>query len=336
MTRRSTVILALCIALLLLFPLGLMTGDVALSAQQVADAILHPAPGSMPHFIIMETRLPALVTAIMCGASLAVAGILMQTIFANPLAGPSIMGISGGASLGAAVMVVTSLGYTLLGGMAAVVGALIGAALVIVLLLLFSMFVRSGEVLLIVGILLGYLTSALITLLSFYATEHGVHNIVMWSMGTFARCNMQELALPFTLCTLLCAAAMLYSKTLNAMLFGTRYAQSVGISIRQARTGILVLAGALTAVVTAWCGPVGFIGLVAPHLARMSMATSDHRATIPGSALFGALMALGCQIISVSPAIGGSALAINAITPVIGVPVIIYVLVCKRKILYFS
>ncbi len=184
---------------------------------------------------------------------------------------------------------------------------------------------RSTDVLLIVGILIGYLATSAISLLNFFSTERAVHSYVLWGLGTFSGVSIDILPLFAVLVIALICASLLYSKSLNAMLLGTQYAESVGVSTGRARTGILLLSGALTAVVTAWCGPIGFIGLVVPHIARMVLA------------LCGALLGIICQIISVWPSLSkGAVIPVNAITPVIGVPVIIYVLLNRRRLLYFN
>lgn len=332
-TRHNIVLAALVTAIVLTLPSGLLAGEVSLSFGEVWQAITESS-GTLARFIVIENRLPALVTALCAGAALAVAGLLMQTCFDNPLAGPSIMGISSGASLGVALVLMGLTGVVgVWGKIALVVGALAGAMLVLALLGVFSTLVKSGDVLLIMGILLGYLTSSAITLLNYFATESGVHSYVMWGMGSFATVGPGDVPLFASLCIVFTFMALFYAKSLNAMLFGENFAVGVGVNTRRVRTGVLFLSGLLTAVVTAWCGPVGFIGLATPHIARMLLATSNHRVLLPVTGLCGALMAIVCQILSVST---GAAIPLNAITPVIGVPVIVYVLFNRRKLLYFN
>lgn len=287
--------------------------------------------------IVVDLRLPMACAAMLSGMALAVAGLLLQTTFNNPLAGPSILGVSTGASLGVAVMLLT------LGGGAAVgigryagalAGALAGSAVILLALLAFSRFVRGTAMLLIVGILLGYLASAAISILNFYATEEGVHSFVIWGLGSFSGITKGELAF-FGPVILGCVAlSMLMVKPLNALLLGPDYAASMGVNLRAVRNWLMTLAGVLTAVVTAFCGPIGFLGLVIPHVARLTLNTSNHLRLLPATVMWGAFAGLLCCAISVFAGNGGI-LPINAITPLLSVPIIIYVIVNRHKLSYF-
>lgn len=337
--RRTAVIAALAALILIVFPLGLTVGGVAISPADIIGALSGHAPAdSLAAFIIMDTRLPALITALLAGAGLSVAGLLMQTCFNNPLAGPSIMGVSSGANLGVAlvIMCLGSIAGTA-GRLSVMAGAAAGALAVLGIILIFSTVITSADVLLIVGILIGYLTSSVISLLYYFSSDQGVHSFVVWGLGTFAGVSRSELWLLALIVGIMLACAWFYSKSLNALLLGTRFADNVGVSVNPVRTALLCLAGILTAAVTAWCGPIAFIGLIVPHIARMLLATSNHRPLLPATALCGALLALLCQILAVAPLAGNTgSIPINAITPVIGVPVIIYVLLNRRRILYFN
>lgn len=335
--RTTLVVSALATLLLILLPLSVFCGSVSLDFSQVYDAICGKGD-AMTHFIVMESRFPAAITSLCAGAALAISGLLMQTCFANPLAGPSIMGISSGASLGVGLVLLAGLPIVGAGGTAALVGgALFGAIAVLAILLAFSSVIRSAEILLIIGILVGYLTSSAISLLNFFAPERAVHGYVMWGMGNFNGVALDVLPVFAVLCIMLCFCAAFYINSLNALLFGVDYARSVGVSVWRVRFGLLLVAGALTAVVTAWCGPIGFIGLAVPHIARMLVATSNHRAVLPVTLLCGAVTGLICQVLSTFPSQWyAGQLPINAITPLIGVPVITYVLLNRRKILYFN
>lgn len=338
MRKRSTIVISLLIALIfLLLPVGLFAGSVLLGAEDIWQAVTG-GNSDATQLIVLETRLPALLTALLAGGALAVAGLLMQTCFDNPLAGPSIMGISSGASFGVAVVMLG--GATLAGAwgkMAVVGGAFGGAMCVLLILLLFSALVQSSEVLLIIGILAGYLTSSAISLLNFFAPEHAVHGYVIWGLGNFSSVGNSDMLLFAILCMALSCISMFYVRSLNALLFGADYAASVGLRMNRIRGGLLSLAGGLTAVVTAWCGPIGFIGLAVPHIARMLLNSGNHRSLLPATWLCGAITGLLCQIISVAPGLWyPGALPINAITPVVGVPVILYVLLNRRKLLYFN
>ena len=335
--RSSTIIIAAAAALLVLFFLCLFTGSVHIPAADILSVITGGDATRPAHqFIILETRLPAALAAVLCGMALSVAGLLMQTTFDNPLAGPSILGISTGASLGVAiVMLLCGSLIGVWGKIAVLGGAIVGAAAILALLLAMSAMVRSAVMLLIVGILLGYLSSSAISLLNFFATREGVHAYVIWGLGSFSSVTLDSLpyfaitAVAFTLLSLL------YAKPLNALLLGEQYAASVGVNLRRLRFAMLIISGMLTAAATAWCGPIGFIGLVVPHIARLALQSSNHRLLLPATALFGALVGALCQFLSTIPGSAGI-IPINAITPIIGVPVILYIIIKRRSIAYFN
>lgn len=338
MKRGIPVIVLSLLFLTLLIPAGLKAGNVALSWADIWNALTGQGT-PLTEFIVLDTRLPALITAALGCAALSVAGLLMQTCFNNPLAGPSIMGISSGASLGVAVLILAAGGAVAgIGGNLAVVAcAFAGALAVLGVLILFSASVKSADVLLIIGILVGYLTSSIISLLNFFAADRSIQAFVVWGLGTFSGVSRETLPLFSLLTIVLICSTLLYSKSMNAMLFGERYASNSGISPKRVRTGLLLLSGALTATVTAWCGPIVFVGLVVPHIARILVRSGDHRLLIPSTALAGAVLGVGCQICSVLPSITSTGvIPINAITPVIGVPIIVYVLLQRRKLLYFN
>lgn len=338
MKRGIPVIVLSLLILTLLIPAGLKAGNVALSWADIWNALTGQGT-PLTEFIVLDTRLPALITAALGCAALSVAGLLMQTCFNNPLAGPSIMGISSGASLGVAVLILAAGGAVAgIGGNLAVVAcAFAGALAVLGVLILFSASVKSADVLLFIGILVGYLTSSIISLLNFFAADRSIQAFVVWGLGTFSGVSRETLPLFSLLTIVLICSTLLYSKSMNAMLFGERYASNSGISPKRVRTGLLLLSGALTATVTAWCGPIVFVGLVVPHIARMLVRSGDHRLLIPSTALAGAVLGVGCQICSVLPSITSTGvIPINAITPVIGVPIIVYVLLQRRKLLYFN
>lgn len=285
--------------------------------------------------IIMMSRLPATTTAMFAGMALSLAGLQMQTTFNNPLAGPSILGVSTGASLGVAIVMLAA-GGAVMGHLgvatASIIGAFIGAGLILVLLLGFSRILKSTSMLLIVGIIIGYLASSLISLLNFFATQEGVHSFVIWGMGSFGGMTQERLWLFMPLCLLGIIVSFLYVKPLDAMLLGDNYARNLGVNVSRTRNGLLMLSGALTAVVTAFCGPIGFVGLIVPHIARLLLRTSSHIWVMGGTALCGSVIMLLCQLISVMP--DSNIIPINAITPVIGAPIIIYVIVNRNKIFY--
>ncbi len=331
-SRTKTVLLLTSVLTLALGVASLLCGSVDIPADQVWAALFGDGASKTTwQNIIVELRLPMAVTAALGGMALAVAGLLMQTAFDNPLAGPSIMGVSSGASLGVAVVVML-LGSSAAGALG---GALAGAAAVIAILVALSSVVRSTLMLLIVGILVGYLTSSVISLLNYFATREMLQAFVLWGLGTFGDVAREDLGVFSAVCLLFTSAAFLMIKPLNAMLLGDRYAESMGVSVRRSRTLLLVIAGALTAAVTAWCGPIAFIGLVVPHVARMAVNTSDHTRLLPATALAGAFTGELTLWLSVLPW-GEGSIPVNAITPVLGVPVILYIIIFRRKLNYFN
>ncbi|MDE6311148.1 MAG: iron ABC transporter permease [Muribaculaceae bacterium] len=331
--RTRIVLILLAVLTIVLFAGGLFLGSVDIPAGEVIDALRGKSDESISSIIVLETRLPAVATSALAGMALALAGLLMQTAFSNPLAGPSIMGISSGASLGVALVLLAFPSVLGAWGRVATIGsAFLGAMAVMLVLAAFSSLVRSSTLLLIVGILTGYLTSAAITLLNFFASSESVHSYVLWGLGSFSSVSLGDLPWLTALCLSLGAMAIFFAKPLDALLLGERYAANSGVEVGRIRTLLLVLSGALTAVVTAWCGPIGFIGLAVPHIARLLIGSNAHRRLIPATALCGAATGLLCQILSTVPANAYGVLPVNAITPLIGVPVIVYVLLRRKKL----
>ena len=341
--RRFVITMIALAALLVALALAcLVFGSVDIPAGKIMDILTGKGSGNTAwDIIILQSRLPMIATAALAGAALSISGLLLQTTFNNPLAGPSILGVSSGAGLGVAI-VILALGGSL-GGifgesvgsyMAILLGALLGAGAVLVVLIAFSAIVRSNTMLLIIGILVSYLTSSIVQLLNSVATEEGVHNYVSWGFGNFSGVSAAQMPIYAGIIILALIGAALMVKPLNAMLLGTRYARNLGINVSRARNALLLITGVLTAVVTAYCGPIGFIGLVVPHIARMSLGTSNHARLVPATILAGADIALLCSLASVSSPHG--LIPINAITPVIGVPIILYIIINRRRIQYFN
>jgi iron complex transport system permease protein len=326
----KTVILAVLLALLML--LNILCGSVAIPAAQVMD-ILMGGDGMRPswRYIIIESRLPQMITALLCGAALSVSGLLLQTAFRNPLAGPSVFGVSSGAGLGVAIVMLTigggaSMSALSFGGyMAVLVAALVGALAVTLLLLLFSTMVRNNVMLLIIGVMTGYLASSVVTLLNYFATEEGVKSYMLWGMGSFSGVSLSMLPLFTIMVVIGLLMSLLLVKPLNALLLGDDYAENMGVNPLLATRWILLVTGVLTAVSTAYCGPVSFIGLAVPHIARLLTHTENHRVLLPVTMLCGGVVTLLCNLLCVLPA-NGSLLPLNAVTPIICAPVIIYVI----------
>lgn len=322
-------ILTILLAIVLLFAANIFFGSVHIDASDVMDVIMGRNEDASLSFIVMQHRLPQAVTALMVGASLAVSGLLLQTIFHNPLAGPSVLGISGGASLGVAIVM---LGASLFGlsvfQFSVVLAAFVGAIVVTAMLLFLSSILNNNVVLLIVGLLLGYLISAVITILNVTASAEGLQNYVIWGMGDFSSVSSQRLPLFVILLVVLLICSVLMIKPLNALQLGDLYAKNLGVSIKKTRNMMLLLVGGITAVTTAYCGPVSFIGLAVPHIARMIIGTGNFRMLLPATLATGSGVALLCNLLTTIPS--GTLLPLNAVTPLIGVPVIVYVIL-KRK-----
>ena len=326
----------LCTLIIVLFVLNLLTGSVDIPVRDVLSILFSlSADNDIWHYIIIETRLPQTITAMLCGSALAVSGLLLQTAFRNPLAGPSIFGISSGASLGVALVMlmmggsVTAGLFSVSGFVAILVAAFTGAMLVTAVIFFFSTLVRNSVMLLIIGVMVGYLSSSAITLLNFFATEEGVRSYMIWGMGSFSSVSLAQIPV-FAVVTILgLLASVLLIKPLNALLLGEQYAENLGVNIRRTRHLLLVVTGLLTAITTAYCGPIAFIGLAVPHIARMVLGTENHRLLLPSTILCGAVVALLCNFICFLPGESGI-IPLNAVTPLVGAPVIIYVITQRR------
>ena len=335
---RRNILLFICLAtsILLLFGLNLTTGSVQIPFADVLDILRGRFTGKESwEYIILENRLPQTLTAILCGASLSVCGLMLQTAFRNPLAGPDVFGISSGAGLGVALVMLllggtvsTSI-FTVSGFLAILTAAFVGAIAVTALILFLSTLVRNSVLLLIVGIMVGYVSSSAVSLLNFFASEEGVKSYMVWGMGNFGGVSMDHIPLFSILCLIGIIASFLLVKPLNILLLGPQYAESLGISTRQIRNILLVVVGLLTAITTAFCGPISFIGLAIPHIARLLFRTENHQILLPGTVLSGAVIALLCNFICYLPGESGI-IPLNAVTPLIGAPVIIYVIIQRR------
>ena len=329
-------VIVLCALIVVLFALNLLTGSVDIPMRDVLSILFSSAEhNEIWRYIILETRLPQAITATLCGSALAVSGLLLQTAFRNPLAGPSIFGISSGASLGVALVMLAMGGsvtaglFSVSGFVAILLAAFIGAMLVTAVIFIFSTLVRNSVMLLIIGVMVGYLSSSAITLLNFFATEEGVRSYMIWGMGNFGSVSMAHIPV-FAVVTILgLLGAVLLIKPLNALLLGEQYAENLGVNIRRTRNLLLVVTGLLTAITTAYCGPIAFIGLAVPHIARLLLGTENHRLLLPSTILCGAVVALLCNLICYLPGESGI-IPLNAVTPLVGAPVIIYVITQRR------
>lgn len=320
-----------------LFMAGLMTGSVSIPCLAVWCVLIGEDEGVSEswRFIILESRLPQMVTAMLSGACLAIAGLMMQTVFRNPLAGPDVFGINGGAGLGVALVMLLAGGSVTLGtlgvtGNVAILAAAFAGALAVMAIILFcSTLVRDGVMLLVIGIMVGYLSSSVVTLLNYSATEQGIRSFMLWGMGSLDGVTPSLLPLYVTITLAALVLSLLMVKPLNLLSLGDNYARNLGLNTRRARNYALLLTGLLTAVVTAYCGPIAFIGLAVPHIARLLTVTDDMSRLLPITMLTGAVVTMACHLLCFVPGEAGM-LPLNAVTPLIGAPVIIYVIIRKR------
>lgn len=338
--------LLLFVLIAVLFLANVLIGSVKISVHdvclilfgQAAPAGIDATQWEIWSNILLKSRMPQALTAIVAGAGLAVSGLQMQTVFRNPLAGPSVLGISNGASLGVATVVLMSgsfggvalsrLGY--LGDAAMSVAAVGGALAVMALIVWVAQRVESNVTLLIIGVMIGYLSTAIIGVLKFFSPEEDVKAFVVWGLGSFARVSGDEMLLFVCIMLVLLPLSMLLTKPMNLLLLGEGYAQNLGLNVRRSRLLVILSSGTLVAIVTAYCGPIMFIGLAVPHLCRALFRTSDHRILMPSTMLCGSALALLCSLLARFPGLEG-ALPVNSVTALVGAPVIAAVLFKRRR-----
>ncbi len=337
--RKYTLLTVLIILIPILAIINLGLGSVPIPANEVFRILFGEGSDSEVWTnIVLMTRLPQTLTAIACGAGLAVAGLEMQTVFHNPLAGPSVLGISSAASLGVAFVVLLSgtIGggfmtqFGFFGNTALTLAAIIGAMSVMAIIVYLSQRVRGNATLLIVGVMIGYIASAIIGVLKYFSSEEDIRAYVIWGLGSFARVTGGQVYVFVGLMSILLPLSMLLAKPLNMLLLGEMYAVNLGLNIKRTRLLIISSAGILTAIVTAYCGPIMFLGLAVPHICRGLFRRSDHRILLPASLFCGADLALICNLIARLPGFEG-ALPINSVTALIGAPVALWVLLRRKK-----
>lgn len=327
------------VAIMVAFVLNLLLGSVHIPVGEILRILVgDDSVSEISRNIVLQSRLPQALTATVAGAGLAVSGLQMQVVFRNPLAGPSVLGISNGASLGVALVVLLSgsiggvalsrMGY--IGDAAISMAAIVGSMAVMSLILYVAQKVRGDVTLLIIGVLIGHLATAVIGVLKFFSAEEDVKAYVVWGLGSFARVSGDQMMLFVVLMLLLLPMSMLLIKTMNILLLGDQYARSLGLNLGRARTLVILSSGILVAIVTAYCGPIMFIGLAVPHLCRALFRTTDNRILMPTTMLMGALLALVCNLVARMPGMEG-ALPVNSVTALIGAPVIAWVIFHRRS-----
>lgn len=341
MNRNTRIFLMLLLiaSIIVFLVLNLLLGTARIPAGDVID-ILFGAKSDNRIWtnIVMKSRLPQSLTAMMAGAGLGVSGLLMQTVFRNPLAGPSVLGISSGASLGVACVVLLSgsIGGVALsklgviGEVTITMSAIIGSLLIMALIAFVSQKVRGNVTLLIMGVMIGYIANAIIGVLKFFSAEEDIRAYVIWGLGSFSRVSGGQTWVFIVLMLIILPSAFFLIKTLNLLLLGDSYARNLGLNIKRARLLVIGCSGILVAVVTAYCGPIVFLGLAVPHICRGLFHTSNHAAILPASLLGGASLALLCNLIARLPGFEG-ALPVNSVTALVGAPVVMWVLFNKRK-----
>lgn len=321
------------LAILVLFLLNIALGSVTIPFPEIISILGGAESKTAWEGIILDTRLPQAVTAALAGGALGVSGLLMQTLFRNPLAGPSVLGVSSGSSLGVALLMmlatVPGIGNVLQGGtfgnLSLVVAAFAGALAVLFLILVLASRYRSNATILIIGIMIAYIVSAIVGILQFYSARESLHAFVIWGLGSFANVSWHEhwFFIPVVMAGIFSSVLMI--KPMNALLLGDHYARNLGFNTKRTAIILIFISGILVAVVTAYAGPIAFLGIAVPHLSRNLFQTSDHLVNVPGTILSGAMLALFCNLIARLPGIDG-ALPINALTSIIGAPVVIWVI----------
>jgi iron complex transport system permease protein len=335
-SRASVVWTALAGVVVILALLGLFVGPVRVPLTDTALVLVGAQP-SDPRWqvIVADMRLPRVLTAIAAGAGLGIAGLQMQTLFRNSLADPYVLGVSSGASLGVSVVVIGS-GSEFTAGLAGagragvVLAATAGAALVLAIVLVLARWVRSAATLLLVGVMVGAASSATVSVLLAYADPRRVQQYLLWGLGSFAATSRADLCLLLPVVAVGAVVSALTVRPLNALLLGEDYARTMGIEVRRVRLVTVASASLLAGATTAFCGPIAFLGLAVPHLSRLALGTSDHRMVLPGVVLMGAAAALGCGIVGQIPG-SAAVLPVNAVTALIGAPIVVFVLLRSRR-----
>lgn len=337
---RPALLAALLGGLVGVFLLSLALGSVRIPFDQVIIVLLggEVERASWAN-IVLKVRLPKATTAALAGAALGVSGLLMQTFFRNPLADPSVLGVNAGASLGVALVVLSAgtvggtllAGFGLAGDLLLVGAAALGAGVAMLLALLVASRVQSRMTLLILGLMISYLVSAVVSLLLYFTIPERIQAYISWTFGTFGGVTWEQMPILAGSVLVGLVIALGTAKSLNALLLGEGYARSLGVNLRALRVAIISATAVLAGAVTAFCGPIGFIGIAAPHLCRSLLGTSDHRMLAPGTILMGGILALAAALIAEVPG-HNLILPLNAVTAIIGAPVVIAVILRRRNL----
>lgn len=329
----------LILILIICFFVNISFGSVSIPFKSIFNSLLGSADNESWQYIIQNYRLPKAFTAILVGSGLGISGLLMQTLFRNPLAGPFVLGISSGASLGVALVL---LGSGFFGGVfttlliskwSVVIAASLGSFLVLLAVLMVSSKVRDTMAILIIGLMFGSITAAIVSVLSYFSSAEQIQQYIFWGFGSLGNLSWYELLVFFSIYVVGILLSIVSIKGLNTLLLGENYAKSLGLNIKQSRLIIIIATSLLAGTITAFAGPIAFIGLAIPHMTRQIFNTSNHKILLPAVFLFGAIVMLICDSIAQLPT-SDYTLPINAITSLIGAPVVIWLLVRKRKMMF--
>lgn len=333
--RRTAIFMAASVLVLVaLLTLDLVLGSVRIPMRDVLQSLLGYTDNTLAQSIVSNYRLPKAITAILAGAALSVSGLLMQTIFRNPLAGPYVLGISSGASLGVALVVLGSsalgLGFWV-GQLGVVLAAMMGAMLVLLLILAVSMRIRDIMTILILGMMFGSAASAITSILQFFSDESSLKSYVLWTMGSVSGVSGDRLTLFAIIIAIGTVLALLLARPLNVLNLGENYAKTLGYNVISIRFLAFLSTSLLAGAAAAFCGPIGFIGLAVPHIVKISLRTSNHTALLPATLITGGNMLLLCDLLAQLP---GSDLVfpINSMAALMGIPVVIYVIFKNKRI----
>ncbi|GLU44420.1 iron ABC transporter permease [Allomuricauda sp. NBRC 101325] len=336
--RISFVFLGIALVIALLLNIG--SGSVNIPFPDVISILFGGNPEiDSWRYIVHDFRVPKALTSILVGGGLALSGLLMQTLFRNPLAGPFVLGISSGASLGAALLLMgTSLltgltSFSFLGDVSLALAASLGSFLVLLVVMIVAQRVKDTMALLIIGLMFGSITSAIVSVLAYFSSSEQLRRFIFWSFGSVSNLSFNQITLLAALVLIGIALSILSVKSLNALLLGENYAQSLGVSLQKSRMTLIIATGILAGGITAFAGPIAFVGLAVPHLTRQIFDTMEHKILIPAVLLYGAILMLLCDTIAQMPN-SASVLPINSITSLVGAPVVIWLLVRKRKMMF--
>ena len=332
--------IVLAILLVVFFLINISLGSVKIPIKEIVNILTgNQIEKQSWEYIILNYRLPKAFTAILVGSGLSISGLLMQTLFRNPLAGPFVLGISSGASLGVAILIMGSSLFAgifsgfLLNSISIAIAATIGSFLVLLAIFIVASSIKDSMALLIIGLMFGSITTAVVSVLSYFTSKDQLQQYIFWSFGSLGNLSWNQLALLAILFVIGIIITILVLKPLNALLLGENYAQSMGIQLKKSRYLIIIATSFLAGSITAFAGPIAFIGLAVPHLTRQLFNTQNHHVLVPATILFGAILMLLCDTIAQLPTSEYS-LPINAITSIIGAFVVIWLLVRKRKMIF--